>query len=73
MNPARIFSLASRVAAIFGGQWPKNLPKGDAGLYVICRELAAKLEQSNPGMAESLGYGSTSTTSSEAFERITSL
>jgi hypothetical protein len=59
------------VAAIFGGQWPKNLPKGDAGLYVLCRELAEKLEVSNPGMAESLGYGST--TSSEAFERITSL
>lgn len=71
MNIARILSIATRVGALFGADWPKNLPKGDSGLYVLCRELAAKLEESNPGMAESLGY--TRTTQVTLVERATPL
>lgn len=71
MNLARILSLATRVGTIFGSDWPRNLPKGDSGLYVLCRELAAKLEAANPGLAEELGYART--TKTELKERITPL
>jgi hypothetical protein len=56
MNTLKILSIATRVASLLGNQWPKGLPKGDAGLYVLARSLAEKLERSNPGMAESLSY-----------------
>lgn len=51
----RIIQLASGIAAILDKSYPQGLPRGDAGLYLGCRILIDKLEESNPGIAESLG------------------
>lgn len=56
MNTMRLLTMLTRIGVILGNDWPQNLPKGDAGLYVLARVFVEKLEASNPGMAEAVGY-----------------
>lgn len=56
MNTVRLLSMLTRIATVLGSDWPSNLPKGDAGLYVLARVFVEKLEASNPGLPEAVGY-----------------
>lgn len=51
----RLLPLLSQLAAI-AAQEPNGLPKGDVGLYYLCREFCKRLETRNPGIAQAAGY-----------------
>lgn len=52
---ALIFSLVNGIVKTLGKDFPKKVPKGDAGLYLVARLLVTRLEERNPGIAESVG------------------
>ncbi len=55
MNYFRLMGLIAQLAQIAestGGQ----VPKGDAGLYFLCRAFCERLEERNPGIAEAAGF-----------------
>jgi hypothetical protein len=33
-----------------------DVPKGDTGLYLLCREFCKRLESRNPGIHQAAGY-----------------
>lgn len=52
---ALILSLVNGIVKTLGKDFPKKVPKGDAGLYLVARLLVTRLEERNPGIAESVG------------------
>jgi hypothetical protein len=56
MNTMRLLTMLTRIGTILGNDFPANLPKGDAGLYVLARVFVEKLEASNPGLPQAVGY-----------------
>lgn len=56
MSWMKIFQLASRLSAIASAQGMREIPKGDAGLYALCRTFCERLEDRNPGIAQAAGF-----------------
>lgn len=50
-----ILSLVTGIMKVLEKDFPKKLPKGDAGIYLVARLLVTRLEERNPGIAESVG------------------
>ena len=60
MNWLRL-QLASRLGTIASAQGMREIPKGDAGLYALCRAFCERLEERNPGIAYAAGFEDTIT------------
>jgi hypothetical protein len=55
IDPLRAILFVTRMQAALANR-PGTLPRGDAGLYVACREMAMQLERTNPLIALETGY-----------------
>jgi hypothetical protein len=55
MNYIRLMSLIARLSLIADEQGG-GIPKGDAGLYLLCRLFVERLEARNPGIAFTAGF-----------------
>ncbi|NJL82873.1 MAG: hypothetical protein HC890_07810 [Chloroflexaceae bacterium] len=55
IDPLRLLLFATRLQAAIANR-SGTLPRGDAGLYVACRELVEQLERTNPLIWIETGY-----------------